>query len=238
MERGRSFGRNTTPGHLWAVCQAELLKYRRRQLGSILTLAYVNIDINTQILNSKDPKRLRMALKFDYHTAFEAALATQVYEGIPTPWTTTEYAFQPFSLATGSQSGKITTNTTAYSAYLDCRSYSQSEVTTVESAEATTSSIAMLVEDRGCPVTHTVYSLAISTLYGVTFTTQNCTLDSVSSRVGLIAAGFGPNARDQLSSLTLKSCTLSYWQTSGNLSVAVASDKYPINNSFSPNPKH
>jgi len=57
---GRSFGRNLMLGHLWAVCQAELLTYRRRQLGSSWTSEYVNIDIIEQFLNSKDPNTLPM----------------------------------------------------------------------------------------------------------------------------------------------------------------------------------
>jgi hypothetical protein len=59
-EAGRSFELNTSLGHLWAVCQAELLTYRRRQLDSSWTSEYVSIDTIEQQLISEDPDTLSM----------------------------------------------------------------------------------------------------------------------------------------------------------------------------------
>jgi hypothetical protein len=58
LDMGRAFGLNLVLGHLWAVCQVELLTYRRRQAGDGWTSEQLSIAVIEQYLDSKDPQTL------------------------------------------------------------------------------------------------------------------------------------------------------------------------------------
>jgi Protein of unknown function (DUF3433) len=174
---------------------------------------------------------------FDVRPAFDDSLVTQLYGGYPLPWTTTEYAFSPFNTDGEARSSNLTANTTAYSAYLDCQAYASSQSETIYSTPDGSDSVTMYTIDRGCPVSGQLKTVNGTTLYGYTFSIQNCSYESGISRSGIYAATYDPIAPEHISNLTLISCISSYWQTVGNLTVSITPNQGPTFIAFSPDSK-
>ncbi|OCL06517.1 hypothetical protein AOQ84DRAFT_365734 [Glonium stellatum] len=105
-------------------------------------------------------------------------------------------------------SGNMTANTNAYSAYLDCQAVSPSEYSaTYDPSIRGFTTIQM--NDRGCQVSQR-FAVANSTAIGSDY-----------SRIGIFSGLYSESASSKLVNLSVISCIPSYWRTYGSLAISL-----------------
>jgi len=161
--------------------------------------------------------------------------ACRVYGGIPPPWMTIEYAFEKFDFSDteiGTKSGNVTSETNAYSAYLDCQTFSPTDSSATYSGDSNGGTVTFNFNDRGCQVSSFIGVLNTSSIYALTWQTD-CS-GSPYGRVGMLAANYDELSPFKLANYSLVSCKPTYWQKSGSLTVSQQPNTPPQYISFTP----
>lgn len=148
--------------------------------------------------------------------AIDLANAVRVYGANPPPWMTTEYAFEPFSKKDQVPLGNVTSETSAYSSYVDCQTFPANDTASYDADFVT-----LKMNDRGCQIVqpfpvqnnHQTYIRSWSTL---------CS-GSEYGRVGFYAAVYSATSPLKVANLSILSCVPSYWNTTCALTVSVQS---------------
>ena len=175
--------------------------------------------------------------------SIDLASANRVYNATPPPWTTLQYVLEPFDLSTPTgPSGNVTAATAAYSATLDCRSYSPSESNPIYQTDGGGASVSYHMTDRGCEVSGYMEIYSATPTYAMSWTTP-CN-SSEQNRIGIFAGIYSNDSsiKIDLASYSLISCTIDYWNLSGYANMAVQPNESPkllsfdatTNNSMSP----
>ncbi|KAH8668569.1 hypothetical protein BX600DRAFT_510655 [Xylariales sp. PMI_506] len=169
----------------------------------------------------------------EFQTPMNIAASILGFGANPLSWSTPEYAFAGFTVDDLSLVGNITTNATAYSAYLDCEIKSLgSDYSIVPPNDG---SITIEGSDRGCDMPSIPIGTSDNiTLRAVTWSTIQCSAQTHYSRVGIITANYAESAPYNLGNLTVLSCIPSYWTTSGLLTASKGSGSAPEYAGFQP----
>lgn len=158
--------------------------------------------------------------------SIDLATACRTYGANPPPWMTTEYAFPNFSVDVATNSGNITANTTSYSAYLDCESFSPFN----SSLEYTGGLIDITLQDRNCDVSIQVGVNDVTPTYASTWRAE-CT-GSEYGRLGIFAGIYNSSAAVKVANYSLISCLPSYWINYGAVTVSNQGNSPPQIRSF------
>jgi hypothetical protein len=161
----------------------------------------------------------------------ELASAIRVSGGNPPPWMTIEYAFEPFETEDETISGNVTAETSSYSAYLDCQTFSANEASAAYDPSGE-EYLSYQANDRGCPISGQ-YSVKESTpIYAISWY-EPCD-NSDYGRVGLFAGVYSNASSIKIANFSLVSCIASYWNKTGEITMSVQPDASPEFLSFTP----
>jgi hypothetical protein len=165
--------------------------------------------------------------------AIDLATAIRVYGGNPPPWMTLEYAFEALDADTGiTPTGNVTAETNAYSAYLDCQTFSPSESSATYSNDESGASVSYNMNDRGCQVSGFVTVSNTTSTYASTWNTQ-CS-GSAYGRIGIFAGIYSDASSIKIANYSLISCVSSSWLKPGSITVSLQPNGSPQFVSFTP----
>ncbi|RYP22784.1 hypothetical protein DL765_001493 [Monosporascus sp. GIB2] len=176
---------------------------------------------------------------FDWRPVLSSARASLVYGENRIPWTSNEFAFRPFSIATPrTDSYHIIANTTAHSAYVSCEivtDYSMS----LELQKPGQGMVQVNGTDRGCAFSQRFVVLEGPGIFFQTTAKQDCSRESHYSRLVFTAGTYSPSSPFLLSNISVISCATDYQVATGALDVFVLSSSSgapppPVVSSFTP----
>jgi hypothetical protein len=147
------------------------------------------------------------------------ASATVSFNATSPPWMTVEYAFAPFVVSGLPSNGTVTTNATAFAAYLDCNVLGPSEY----SIRGTDISL----NDRGCNASPSIDSGSFR-LYSQVWSERDCGLPDGSTRLGLITGTHSNGSSTVLSNPVVISCKPGYWRASGCITLTLRPGAEPL----------
>jgi Protein of unknown function (DUF3433) len=239
---------------LWAwgkaILNGHLLLSACMVLSLILSLAAVPLTaflFTDASFNLNDTFPLSFTTSFNDNTfpdipeirqTLEFAASMRLYDGSAPAWLHEEYAFPKFIPLSEHGPANMSVETTAYSAYLDCRTIPSSEydLTRVEPIDMPIPAANYIISanDRGCPISShfklqklpNVLNLAVS---------LTCSVAAHYSRLIIVSALNEDISQPRFpTNLSLISCIPSYWQTPGMLTVTNGLTALPLIRSFSP----
>ncbi|KIW00561.1 uncharacterized protein PV09_07915 [Verruconis gallopava] len=191
---------------------------------------FISAPINLTSSNSFDDQAVNA--QTDLQAAINIAGAVSVFDATPPPWSTDQYAFDPFNTSDVAKVGNITANVTAYSALLDCRVLTGSDIS-VTSSDGT---VTVQGIDRDCSMpSQNLITSTNESIYMLSWSTVQCDAAAHYSRFGIIAASASNTSANQLAHFTVLSCIPSYWTTQGQLTVEHTSSGSPAFAGFSAN---
>ncbi|KAH8748114.1 hypothetical protein F5883DRAFT_697563 [Diaporthe sp. PMI_573] len=193
---------------------------------------YYNYSINLDGINSS----------VDWRTVFDTVAATRVYNGSRLPWTDDEYAFLPFFLQQnpGDVGANIslvslTANTTAYSAYVNCSSLTEYQLT-LDKTSSSNGMVTVNAIDRGCAVSQSFEVADMQPVYFKTTSDISCSVESWYSRLIFTYGVFSSSSPSYLADVSVISCITDYRVSSGDLTVIPAlQPSDTVTKSFMPN---
>jgi len=146
---------------------------------------------------------------------------------------TLEYGFEAFGAGTENMPrGNIIADTSAYSAQLNCQAFSPENSSATYIVGSDGASVHYQANDRGCEVSGTIYVVNTTTTYASSWHTD-CA-GSAYGRIGIFAGIYSDTSSIKIANYTLFSCTVSYWNTSGLLTVSLQPGASPQFVSFTP----
>lgn len=169
----------------------------------------------------------------DLQSPMNIAAAVSIFGAIPPPWSTAQYAFEPFDIKDNATSGNVTARVNAYSGLLDCQVKTESEL----SVTNTSNLVTIHGIDRNCAIPNTLVAfsnLTGASAYALAWSTLQCGPKLHYSRFGIVTGNFSDSSHSSLTHLTVLSCIPSYWKTSGQLTMNIVPGKSPEVLSFSP----
>jgi len=175
-----------------------------------------------------------------WSSIFDQVAATRIYNGKPVPWTNEEYAFPPVllteALLSKSTNMNVTLNTTAYSAYMDCKNLHgyQTELSDTNS-DRSEGHIYITGNDRGCSVAQDFAVASIQEEYFKTTSKVDCSASSFYSRLLFTAGIFSNSSQYLLKNTSFISCITGYRTTPGFLTISLGADSTPTVLTFTPN---
>jgi hypothetical protein len=165
--------------------------------------------------------------------AIDLSNAIRVYGGNPPPWMALEYGFQAFVAGTENMPrGNITADTNAYSAQLDCQAFSPEDSSASYSDGVDGTRVNYQFNDRGCEVSGYIFVVNTTSTYASSWQ-SNCE-ESVYGRIGIFAGIYSNTSSIKIANYTLISCNVSYWNTSGSMTVSLQPGAPPQFVSFTP----
>jgi hypothetical protein len=164
-----------------------------------------------------------VSVRTDLQAAMNIAASVSIFGATPPPWSTIQYAFEPFNVKDNTTNGNVTARITGYSGLLDCQVKTESEF----SMTKTDSSVTINGVDRDCVIPDTSINIGNTSqpLYALAWSTLQCGQKAHYSRFGIVTGGYSDSTQSKLANLTVLSCIPSYWQTSGWLTVNVVPNK-------------
>jgi hypothetical protein len=160
----------------------------------------------------------------DLQAPINIAAAVSIFGAIPPPWSTAQYAFQPYEILDNSTNGNVTTRSTAYSGVLDCQVKTGSDFSVVNGVGV----ITFQGIDRDCAIPEiqaNVGNQTIGSAYALTWSNVQCGPKAHYTRFGIVTGSYSNSSLGTLSNLTILSCIPSYWMTVGLLTVNVVPGK-------------
>jgi hypothetical protein len=179
-------------------------------------------NIKISIASTFDDEAI--SLTTDLQPAMNVAASVSIFGATPPPWTTTQYAFEPFDVKDNSTNGNVTARSIAYSGLLDCQVKTDQEISMTDNGNL----ITVNGIDRDCAIPDTIISVGNTTIkpvYTLAWSTVQCGPKAHYSRIGVVTGGYTDSTRTKLANLTVLSCIPSYWQTYGQLTVNVEPGK-------------
>jgi Protein of unknown function (DUF3433) len=174
----------------------------------------------------------------NFRQTLEFAAAMRIYDGSAPPWTHEEYAFPRFNPLSETGTANLSVETTAYSAYLDCKTVPSSEynLTRVESKDTPIPAEMFMIsaQDRDCAISSS-FALQHRSKVLKSSVTIECSMAAHRSRLIIVSASTqGISQPGSDANISLISCIPSYWQTPGTLTVMNGLTTGPLIRSFSP----
>ena len=172
----------------------------------------------------------------DLRPSLDFAAAIHINEANPPSWSDGEYAFPKLTTLAQAGNGNLTVQTTAYSAYAECREIPESEylieIVSVIDTTIPGLSVRFSAIDRGCPIT-TYFHTSRKNYLIKPWATMNCNPSSRWSRLSILSATV---RNDSFTNTSMISCIPSYRVTPGVLTLAIGVTRTPLIQSFSAQP--
>lgn len=187
--------------------------------SSMLYPQQVPVESPVQVSTNSTFTDALLGADLDWRPVFDTVSATTIWGGSALPWTSAEYAFTPFYASDGTGLAyNLTANTTAYSAYLDCRVLDTSTYSlTVSGGKA----VHMTANDRGCDVVQTFDVTDLQQAYFKTTSQTNCSYASWYSRMVFTYGIYDKDADSLLANRSVISCIPGYRATDGLVTVTI-----------------
>jgi hypothetical protein len=160
----------------------------------------------------------------DLQVPMNIAAAVSIFGATPPPWSTAQYAFQPFDIKDNSTNGNVTARVIAYSSVLDCQVKTESEFSSTNNANTVTISGI----DRDCAIPGILLDVSNKkneSLYALAWSNLQCGPKAHYSRFGIVTGSYLDASHTKFVNLTVLSCIPSYWRTYGRLTVNVVPGK-------------
>lgn len=170
-------------------------------------------------------------MKAPLRPAFDVSSSTLIYGAEPIAWTTFNYSFQPFQTSPNLGNGSIKARTEAYSARLDCaavpyqQAYAAGAISVTPPDNLNASYLTINFIQEGCEIRHgfglSTQKEQVARMFAVT----NCPgplSGRGRTRLGMLAGQYDGNALLHLANLSIISCLPSFWNTTGEVTVATS----------------
>ena len=160
---------------------------------------------------------------------FDTVSAVRIFKGRDIPWTTKEYAFQPFTIdwANTGNGSTVTATVKAWTALTDCvvlRNPSFQE-------NPANRTVLFTAVDRGCSLSHAISVSSIQSWFFQPFVQGTCSSEAGQRRFGFLGGKRATNSTTSLSQPFAISCITGYSESSGNLTVRFQAEELGADNS-------